>query len=770
MHTKRLAKSINICVVTGSRSEYGLMRWLMADLSADQDFELKIVVTASHLSIVYGETFRVIENDGFKIDEMIHSTIDPSDIVSIANSVGEITAGMAKYFQRSRPDIVLVMGDRYELLAISNACLLMGIPIGHISGGEITEGAIDDQIRHSLTKISHLHFVANKTYADRVEQMGEEKWRICISGEPGLDNLNRLPLFSKEELEKELNLDLSIPTALVTFHPETKNVELLDEQIDQLMKALQNNKLQYILTYPAADFGSLRIIESLIQFQKSHLESSVIYKNLGQKRYLSVLRYAHLMIGNSSSGIVETPSFNLPVVNIGVRQKGRIRAKNVMDVKICEKAISRAIKWALNYDRNKECLNPYGDGNSSIRVISFIKRLFTTRDEKTILNKHFIDINKKPEQKFQMGGPFELNLNILNRPLNLNIEDYFKLNKNDLFLKSGRSALKIILQHNDLNKKEMLIPDYLCGEVIYPIINQLNICYHFYNIDDELKIDENSLMKKLDNNNIKSILLIDYFGMVDHNPLMQKIESVRKDITIILDCAQALYKPVYYDKHSQLADYLFVSFRKYLEVPEGAFIRSKRPLNWDLLKNDITNNKQAFYHTVASVLKYNYLHGKYCSEYEYLEENMFLNYFEKSKKHLTYEYMPVEEFTNDLIQRLPLDKYSSIRISNYEYLLNSFNNISKMKIIFPNLGENAVPLAFPVLIMEQKRDDLREYLISKKIFCPVHWPLIQEIESNIGERARKISRDILSFPIDQRYNHQDLDLLICLVQKFWKNN
>ena len=387
-----MTEPITVSVVTGARSEYGLMRWPMQVIADDPRFVLTTVVTGSHLSEAYGGTYREIEADGFHIDAKVPVTLGSGSDADLVRAVGEMTSGFADVFAATYPDLVLVMGDRYELLALCAACVLMTIPIAHVSGGEITEGAIDEQIRHAVTKMAHLHFVANETYAARVRQMGEEGWRICVSGEPGLDNLRRLPLLTKGELERVLELDLSGPTALVTYHPVTLNKDSKRTELGALIAAMEEADLQYVLTYPSADPDSEAIINALTVFRDRHPRRAVLFKNLGQKRYLSTLQNVTMMIGNSSSGLFEAPAFNLPVVNVGDRQKGRMRATNVIDVAGDKASILRGIEAALAYDRSVGCGNPYGDGRSSERIRDFIADTFAHRTRDQILRKRFADI------------------------------------------------------------------------------------------------------------------------------------------------------------------------------------------------------------------------------------------------------------------------------------------------------------------------------------------------------------------------------------------
>ncbi len=384
---------IRVCIVTASRAEYGLMRPVLAQTRAAEDLALQLVVTGTHLDPAYGATCSEIEADGFEIDARIPLELDPADPIRLTAEVGDLGGRLAETFGRLRPDLCLVMGDRYELMGLATACVLNTLPLGHVSGGSVTEGAIDEQIRHAMTKIAHLHFVSNETYAARLRQMGEEPWRICVSGEPGLDNLATLPLMTREELESELGLDLSRPTALVSYHSETLAAEQTAAHCAQLISALEQADLQYLASYPNADPGSPAIIAALEDFAARQPDRVRLVKSLGQRRYLSALRVLDLMIGNSSSGIVEAPSFNLPVVNIGARQAGRMRAPNVIDVAHSCDAILGGIRRALDYDRSQPCENPFGDGRAAERITGFIARAFAEHGRAGILRKRFVDLN-----------------------------------------------------------------------------------------------------------------------------------------------------------------------------------------------------------------------------------------------------------------------------------------------------------------------------------------------------------------------------------------
>lgn len=385
-----------VCVITASRAEYGLLRWIMQDIKDDPDLVLQTVVTGGHLSPIHGMTVEGIERDGFAIDARVPMNLKNTSPASLAASVGGLTEAMSSVLEELQPDLVVLLGDRYELLGIMSACVIMTVPFAHIAGGEITEGAIDEQIRHAATKMAHLHFVANETYAKRVRQLGEEDWRVCVSGEPGLDNLYREQQMSCEELSKDVGLDFSNNVALVTFHPVTLELDQLEHQMASLCEAMDEAQerygLQYVITHPGADAGNDRIIELWRAFVQDK-EGRRLVSSLGQMRYYAALREACMMIGNSSSGIIEAPSFNMPVVNIGTRQGGRMRAVNVIDVGDSKSDISAGIDAAMRYDRSQPCENPYGDGRSSQRIVSFIRERLQSRGRKGLLRKKFLDMS-----------------------------------------------------------------------------------------------------------------------------------------------------------------------------------------------------------------------------------------------------------------------------------------------------------------------------------------------------------------------------------------
>lgn len=385
----------SIGVVTVARSDYGHLQPLLHEIRGAADLELRLLVSGAHLSARLGATAALIEKDGWAIADRVDTGLDDDTPEAIGRALGTAVREFTAALARRRPDVLVVLGDRWEMLAAALAALPLAVPVAHLHGGEVTEGVIDEQIRHALTKLSHLHFAATEPYARRIRQMGEEPWRICVSGEPGLDNMLRLSLGSVADLEKASGLDLARPTALVTFHPPTLDGADLDRQMAEIVVALEaaaaRHGLQYLITYPGADPGADRIVDAWKQFVAGRKDRTLV-KHLGQRLYLRALKECAMMIGNSSSGLVEVPSYNLPVVNIGDRQAGRVRAANISDCDARSDAIGGAIDLALSYDRTRPCENPYGDGKSAARIVDFIARVLAEKTRAQLLKKKFRDL------------------------------------------------------------------------------------------------------------------------------------------------------------------------------------------------------------------------------------------------------------------------------------------------------------------------------------------------------------------------------------------
>lgn len=370
-------KTRTIAIVTGTRAEYGLLKPLIELVHNDSELCLELLVTGSHLSANHGDTWREIERDGFRITRKIEILQVSDSFVGVCKAMGLAHISFAEIFDLIRPDFVVILGDRYEMLAIASTALMANIPIAHIHGGELTYGAIDDSIRHSITKMSSLHFTASEQYRKRVIQMGEQPSTVFNVGALGIDSINNLKLLSKRELEDMLGIKLKSINFIITFHPETKNLLPVKEQLNELLLALDEQEDVFMLfTGANADSSGNEINNVLKHYAASRPENCAFFSSLGQLRYLSCLRHFNMIIGNSSSGIIESPSFKIPVVNIGDRQIGRLMSKNIINCKINYEDISNAIKIGLSPSfRNEfeDLSSPYGEGKASEQILQVLK-------------------------------------------------------------------------------------------------------------------------------------------------------------------------------------------------------------------------------------------------------------------------------------------------------------------------------------------------------------------------------------------------------------
>jgi UDP-hydrolysing UDP-N-acetyl-D-glucosamine 2-epimerase len=364
----------SIGIVTVARSDYGIYLPVLRRINANPELELRIIAAGMHLSPEFGMTADVIEKDGFAIDERVEMLVSSDTPEGISKSIGLGIIGFSQVYARKRPDILVVLGDRFEMLAAAAASLPFSIPIAHLHGGESTEGLIDEPIRHSITKMSHLHFASAEFYAKRIMQMGEEPWRVTVSGAPSLDNLNEIELLSRDDLSTRFGI-ADEPFLLVTIHPVTLEYERTEEQAAEMLNAIGESGMQTVFTYPNADTKGRAIIEAINRFADGNPKAKCLV-NVGTQAYFSLMAHAAAMVGNSSSGIIEAASFRLPVVNIGNRQRGRIHRENVIDVP-CERAsIAEAIRRAVSADFSKSLdglVNPYGDGHASERIVERLK-------------------------------------------------------------------------------------------------------------------------------------------------------------------------------------------------------------------------------------------------------------------------------------------------------------------------------------------------------------------------------------------------------------
>jgi UDP-hydrolysing UDP-N-acetyl-D-glucosamine 2-epimerase len=378
-------------VVTVARSDYGIYLPILKKIQIDPELDLHILAGGMHLSPEFGMTVEAIEADGFAVEERIEMLLSSDSPEGIAKSMGLGLIGFSQAYAHKRPDILLTLGDRFEMHSAALAALPFNIPVAHIHGGEVTQGAIDDALRHSLTKLSHLHFVATDEYARRVIQLGEDSARVVVTGAPALDNLRSIELLDRSEVEERCGLHFSVPPLLITFHPVTLEFEHTEDYIDQLLNALVSWDVPMVFTQPNADTRGRVIAEKIAGFAATHANAQVV-DNLGTQGYFSLMAIAAAMVGNSSSGIIESPSFKLPVVNIGTRQEGRIRAVNVIDVGYAKDEIERGIAQALSVKFRAslvQLVNPYGDELASEKIVDHLKCV-ALGDQ--LLRKKFRDI------------------------------------------------------------------------------------------------------------------------------------------------------------------------------------------------------------------------------------------------------------------------------------------------------------------------------------------------------------------------------------------
>lgn len=390
-----------ICVVTGSRAEYGLLYWLLKEIKADYALRLQLVVTGMHLSPEFGATYHEIEADGFAIDEKVGIPLDTDAPAGLARAIGCGVTGCGEAFARLKPDIIVVFGDRFEMFAAAVAALSARVPLAHIAGGQLTEGANDDAMRHAITKMAHLHFTATEEYRRRIIQLGEHPGRVFAVGATGLDNIARLKPMPREAFERAIGFKLGKRNLLVTFHPATLDEEPPEDQARRLLAALDAlEDTHLIFTMPNADSGGRAIAALIEAYVRERPQKSAAFTSLGRTAYLSALSYVDAVVGNSSSGLIEAPSFRIGTINIGDRQKGRLRAASVIDCAPTTEAILEAIEGVYTPEFQsslKTVRNPFGDGRASNRIKETLKRL----PLEGILKKIFQDI--KIPQKVTAG-------------------------------------------------------------------------------------------------------------------------------------------------------------------------------------------------------------------------------------------------------------------------------------------------------------------------------------------------------------------------------
>lgn len=383
--------AVKICVITGSRAEYGLLYWLLKEIVADDYFELQLIVTGMHLSPEFGLTYKIIEEE-FKISKKIEILLSSDTPVGISKSMGLANIAFAESYDELKPDMIVVLGDRYEIFSAVSMAMIAQIPIVHIAGGETTEGAFDESIRHSITKMAHLHFTTTQEYRNRVIQLGESPDKVFNVGSLGIENIKRLKLLSKSDFEESINFKLNKKNLLVTYHPVTLEKDTAKGQFQAILDALDELKdTNIIFTKSNSDTDGRVINQMCEEYVKINSSKSICFESLGQLRYLSALQYVDAVVGNSSSGIAEAPSFGIGTINIGDRQKGRIKVSSIIDCEPTQESIRKAFQklYSDEFQNNlSNTQNPYGDGIVSKKILQTIK----STNFENILKKKFYDI------------------------------------------------------------------------------------------------------------------------------------------------------------------------------------------------------------------------------------------------------------------------------------------------------------------------------------------------------------------------------------------
>lgn len=380
-----------VCVITGTRAEYGLLFWLLKEIESSKELQLQLIATGMHLSPEFGLTYKEIEKD-FSIDKKIEMQLTSDSDVDISKSMGYAQASFAQAFDELKPDIIVVLGDRYEILSAVTSAMILRIPIAHIHGGETTEGVIDEAIRHSITKMSHIHFTANVEYKNRVIQLGEQPDRVFNVGGLGIENISRLELLNRDAFEESINFKLNKKNILVTFHPVTLEKNTAKLQFKELLDAVDElEETNIIFTKANSDAGGRAINKMIDNYVAKNNYKSICFASLGQLRYLSAMCHVDAVVGNSSSGLIETPSFRIGTINIGDRQKGRIKASSIIDCSPNKTSILDSLKHLYSNDFQtslKNVGNPYGDGEASKRIIKTLESI----NFNNILKKSFYNL------------------------------------------------------------------------------------------------------------------------------------------------------------------------------------------------------------------------------------------------------------------------------------------------------------------------------------------------------------------------------------------
>jgi len=741
--------SRKICIVTGTRAEYGLLRWIMKEIQCDPDLELQVIATCMHLSPEFGLTYQAIEDDGFNIDARVEMLLSSDTPVGVTKSMGLGMIGFADAFNNLRPDIVVVLGDRFEILAAASAAMIARIPLAHISGGEVTRGAIDDSIRHAITKMATYHFPGAEVYRERIIRMGEQPANVMNFGDPGLDNLHRLPLLSRKALEEELNFPLGHPAFLVTYHPATLGSMKPELALTELLLALdQFPHSRVIITKPNADAGGRLLSHMIDDYGAARSDRVLVFTSLGQVRYLSAMKHCDVVIGNSSSGIVEAPALKKATVNIGDRQDGRLKASSVITCPEESGAIASAIKRALSSEFHNLVANtesPYGNSDTSGRIVAFLKQADLTKP------KCFYDSDASMPSipVTRMGGEFEICPKLLQSKViaaapNMSMPYTMTLD-------TGRSGILVALQ--DIlrrgGRKIAYLPAYCCESVLIPF-QQLGFALRFYSTGNNIATPAGMPAEVEDS----TFLYIHYFGM-RNDKVTQWLKQARSGARffVIEDCVQAcLTSNVGND-----GDYTVTSFRKISSQPDGSILGSRTPI----LNSDLQDPNEAF---ISQKLI-----GKIMRYFDAPDE-LYLDLLEASESRLDGSCIPrrTSWASSYLMERTDFSQLAMVRRRNWIYLHSLLHEINPefVRPLFKEILDGEVPLGYPVIVTHDFRDQLRMYLKERGVFCAVHWPLGAEQEASGWADDIWLSRSQLTLPIDQRMTTNSLDYVADCIRQF----
>jgi UDP-hydrolysing UDP-N-acetyl-D-glucosamine 2-epimerase len=716
--------TIRVAYVTTNRSDYGPAHWLLRDLVDDSRFALQLVVGGAHLAAAH--TVREIEDDGFTIAARVPFL----DGDHAASSAAALT-GFGAAFGTLQPDVVLLYGDRWELLPIANAALLAGVPIAHLCGGDVTEGALDNQVRHAVTKLAHVHFATSARSAKRILQMGEESWRVHDVGDPSLDRFRRGRAAGVDELTEALGFRPDQRTLLVTFHPPTLGVDSLRADVAALTSALRGHAGPIVITAPAPDPGA-DVVRSELEALARARPSTTFVESLGSDRYRGLMALVGAMVGNSSSGLSEAPCVPLPVVNIGDRQAGRDRARNVIDVPAEARAIGDAITRALAPEFRAGLhglVSPYGDGRSAARIIDV---LATLPDRARLMRKVFRDESATVEGPAPIGGDFPLDADWL-------------FPADTAWLAAGRDAFAAIAR---TRPGRWLVPEFLCP-IVPDTLRAVGAAVEPYSWLSPWEVDEDELAPRLAG--AAGIIVPFHLGLPPTDAIWRAIDRGGGAASVVEDRCQCVGLPPRAD--TLRGDFAVGSLRKWMAVPDGAWCVARQGEAPRPSGNPAREMVQL--RAAAGLTKATWLaEGAADSALERAMVELFARGEKAAGAGIARR---SSGFVAHAVDQLDVAEVSRRRIENQRALAARLAASGSVELWQP--GQDAfkttpVPLlALPVLCRD--RDALQQRLAASRIFCAVHWR--DGDWSRSGGRAADWSARTLSLPIDQRLGRDDID-------------